>query len=117
MAAATAPLRRQISLDGGVSKLPVSSKERVLNESNIKQLIQLARELPERFPAIVDAEGRPAPADIEFGFLNDELRLFQIRPFLDSDQAQGNALLQSLDAPLMRNAEKLVNLTEKPSSP
>ncbi|MGR8948894.1 MAG: PEP/pyruvate-binding domain-containing protein, partial [Gammaproteobacteria bacterium] len=117
MAAATAPLRRQISLDGGVSKLPVSSKDSVLNEANIKQLIQFARELPDRFPAIVDAQGRSAPADIEFGFLNDELRLFQIRPFLDSHQAQGNALLQSLDAPLMRNAEKLVNLLEKPSPP
>ena len=117
MATATAPLRRQVSLEGGVSKLPVSTKDHVLNESNIKQLIALARELPSRFPAIVNSDGQPAPADIEFGFVNDELRLFQIRPFLDSDQAQGNTLLQSLDAPLADNAAKLINLQEKPTNP
>lgn len=115
MAAATAPIRRQIDLNGGVAKLPVSSNDRVLNASDIAHLIAFARELPNRFPAIVDAEGEAAPADIEFGFLDGELRLFQIRPFLDSVQAQGNGLLQSLDLPLAKNAKKIVELNASAS--
>ena len=113
MAAATSPIRRQVNLQGGVDKLPVSANDRVLTEQDIQLLIAFAKELPSRFPAIVDAQGKPTPADIEFGFLNNELKLFQIRPFLDSDQAQGNVLLQSLDIPLIDNAGVSVNLLEK----
>lgn len=111
-AAATAPIRRQVNPNGGVDKLPVSNRDRVLSDEDIAKLIVFAKELPHRFPAIVDAAGRSAPADIEFGFLDGELRLFQIRPFLDSDEAQENVLLQSLDAPLLENAQTIVPLDE-----
>ena len=100
MAQATAPIRRRVSLQGGVDKIPVSGADEVLNGSNIGDLIEFARELPQRFPAIVDADGQPAPADIEFGFLNDELKLFQIRPFLESSAARSSAYLKSLDQAL-----------------
>ena len=112
MAAATAPIRRQVNLQGGVVKLPVSTNERVLTQTDIKKLIVFAKQLPSRFPAIVNADGEPAPADIEFGFLNDKLRLFQIRPFLDSDAAQGDTLLLSLDKPLASNGAKLIDLQQ-----
>ena len=35
--------------------------------------------------------------DVEFGFLDERLRLFQLRPFLDSAYAQGNSYLQRMD--------------------
>jgi len=50
MAEATASIRRQVDLTGGVRKLPVSTSDRVLESGDIKQLIVLAKELPERFP-------------------------------------------------------------------
>ncbi len=112
MAEATAPIRRQVDLGGGVEKLPVSNADRVLIAGEISQLINLARELPERFPRVVDASGRAAPADIEFGFLDGELRLFQIRPFLDNDKTRGNQRLQELDAPLAQRADTEVTLGE-----
>lgn len=115
MAAATAAIRRKVDLSGGVKKLPVSSAERVLEKAEIAQLITLAADLPERFPAVVDASGNVAPADIEFGFLNGELRLFQIRPFLDSDHARGSELLRALDAPLAKRAHDAVTLDEVPA--
>lgn len=110
MAASTAPIRRQVDLTGGVKKLPVSSRDRVLDDGDIEQLIALAKQLPSRFPAIVDAAGNAAPADIEFGFLDGELRLFQIRPFLDSDKAQNNELLRELDGRLAERADHPVEL-------
>ena len=97
LAQASASLRRQISPDGGVSKLPASGADAVLAPAEIAQLIAFARALPEQFPAIVDADGEPAPADVEFGFENGELRLFQIRPFLDNAAARGNRYLIEMD--------------------
>ena len=114
MAEATASIRRKVDLTGGVKKLPVSSADRVLVDAEIKQLIELAKELPTRFPAVVDASGNTAPADIEFGFLDGELKLFQIRPFLDSERARGNDLLRQIDAPLAKRAADTVALDEIP---
>ncbi len=101
LARATAPWRRRIDPAGGVTKVPASGADTVLEGAEIDQLIALARVLPERVPGIVDADGRPAPADVEFGFLDGQLKLFQIRPFLESARARGNAYLTSLDAGLV----------------
>ena len=114
MAAATAPIRRKVDLSGGVRKLPVSTADRVLRDDEIAQLVTLARDLPTRFPEVVNAAGKPTPADIEFGFLDGKLALFQIRPFLDSDKALGNTVLHELDAPLAARRELPVKLDEVP---
>jgi len=114
MAQSTASIRRKINLTGGVQKLPVSSSDQILDDDEIAQLITFAKELPQRFPAIVDALGYAMPVDIEFGFLDGDLRLFQIRPFLDSDEARGNELLRELDAPLAAHAGATVALDEIP---
>lgn len=114
MAAATAPYRRQVDLSGGVARLPVSTADRVLSDDEIAQLVELARDLPSRFPAVVNAAGEAAAADIEFGFLDGELVLFQIRPFLDSDKALGNAMLRELDVPLAARRDLPLRLDEVP---
>ncbi len=98
LAQASAPLRRQIAATGGVTLLPASGRDAVLQPAEAALLVNLARELPQKFPPIVDAQGGAAPADIEFGFLNGELRLFQIRPFLDNAQARGAGYLVAMDA-------------------
>jgi hypothetical protein len=75
LTSATAPKKRVLLPQGGVSQVPASGAEAVLSPSEIQALRELAAGLPERFPPIVDAEGRPAPADIEFGFLKGRLVL------------------------------------------
>ena len=114
MAQATAPLKRRLSPRGGVRKVPASGGDYVLARAEIEQLIALARSLPERFPAIVDVSGETAPADIEFGFLDGRLQLFQIRPFLESRRARGNAYLNTLDANLKDLNVISVNMNEAP---
>ncbi|MGB5569369.1 MAG: PEP/pyruvate-binding domain-containing protein, partial [Sedimenticolaceae bacterium] len=89
LAMATAPWRRNPAPGGGVDRLPVSGDEAVLKPDEIKQLIRFAKELPDRFPPITDDQGNPAPADIEFVFLDGKLQLFQLRPFLESRKARG----------------------------
>jgi hypothetical protein len=114
LAMATAPWRRNPNPAGGVDKLPTSGSETVLQPSEIEKLITFAKELPEKFPPITDDEGNPAPADIEFGFLDGKLHLFQLRPFLESRHARGSSYLNKMDQSLQGNMSKTVNMQEVP---
>ena len=115
LAMATAPWRRNPSATGGVDKLPTSGDESLLQPDEIKQLIQFAKELPQRFPPITDDQGNPAPADIEFGFLDGKLHLFQLRPFLESRKARGSEYLSKMDESLEGSMDKTVNMREIPN--
>jgi hypothetical protein len=76
--------------------------------------MDFARTVPERFPQLQDAQGRPVPADIEFGFYRKRLMLFQIRPFLESTRARHNLFLNSLDSRLQQNHTLTVVLDDIP---
>ena len=115
LAMATAPWRRNPAPGGGVDKLPVSGDAAVLKPDEIKQLIRFAKELPDRFPPITDDQGNPAPADIEFGFLDGKLQLFQLRPFLESRKARGIGYLSEMDKSLQGTMDKTVNMLEVPN--
>jgi len=116
LAMATAPWRRMPAPGGGIETLPVSGDEAVLRPAEIRQLIRFAKELPRRFPPITDAAGKPAPADIEFGFLDGKLQLFQLRPFLESRQARGSTYLSRMDQAQGDNRNLSVDMQEVPHS-
>ena len=116
MGTATAPWQRQPAAGGGIEKLPATGSDTVLQPSEIERLITFARdELPKRFPPITDDAGQPAAADVEFGFVDGDLRLFQIRPFLESSSARGNAQLVEMDKALAASMSKTLNLSEVPA--
>jgi hypothetical protein len=115
MAHATEPYKRVLLSEGGVAKVRASGSEAVLNDTEIKLLMEFAVNVPERFPSLRESNGKPVPADIEFGFYQNRLMLFQIRPFLESVKARKNLLLNSLDDRLIQNHHKVVNLNEIPA--
>jgi hypothetical protein len=115
MGHATEPYKRVILKEGGMAKIPASGSEAVLNERDIKILMDFAASVSDRFPILKDAEGNPVPADIEFGFYNDELVLFQIRPFLESSRARQNLYLNRLDQSLQDKYMTVVDLDEIPT--
>jgi len=114
LATATAPWRRIPDPAGGILKLPASGSDTVLYPQELVRLVDFARHLPDQFPPITDDAGNAAPADVEFGFLDGQLRLFQLRPFLDSRAANGSVYLQSLDAALSSAASVSISLQEPP---
>jgi phosphoenolpyruvate synthase/pyruvate phosphate dikinase len=116
MAQATTPWKRVPGAEGGIEKAPASGADRVLQPAEIRQLLQLARDLPKRFPPIVDAQGQATAADIEFGFLQGKLALFQIRPFLESRAARGSQYLKALDAGVNSDSEARVDLDATPGA-
>ncbi len=110
LASATEPRARQILPGGGSALVPAQGPEVLLQPAEIEALLAVARSLPQRYPQLIDAQGRPAPADVEFAFANGRLYLNQIRPFLQSDRARSNAYLLSLDAGLRAAAGRKVEL-------
>ena len=114
LGSATAP-RKRVLLDGGGSALvPTSGAERLLSTANIDDLRNLVAQLPDWFDYLPPAERAAAVADVEFGFLDDKLYLFQIRPFVQSSAADENAYLRELDAGLDQTREFQVNMNEAP---
>jgi hypothetical protein len=116
LAQATSPWRRLLKASGGVDKELVGGSETVLKPDEIQQLIDLAQDLPQRYPSMLDAGGNPAPADIEFGFVGGKLQLFQIRPFLESVQARSNEYLNNLDKEMTSQLDQTVKLDELPQT-
>jgi phosphoenolpyruvate synthase/pyruvate phosphate dikinase len=114
LAHATEPEKRILLSEGGIKKIPASGAEAVLSQGDIAALVKLAGSVPERFPRLLDAQGEPVAADIEFGFYGDKLILFQIRPFLESAQARQNLFLNSLDQKLEDRRHVLVDLDKIP---
>ncbi len=116
LATATAPWRRVPDPAGGLEFLPSSGSDTVLQPAEIVQVIDFAKHLPEKFPPITDDEGNSAPADVEFGFLNGDLRLFQLRPFLESKMARGIDYLHQMEAQLQDTKSVTVDMNGVPGS-
>jgi hypothetical protein len=113
LAEASSPLRRVLNADGGLVKVPVSGNKSVLSKKNIQQLRWLARELPKRIP-MQDEQGESTAIDVEFGFKENQLILFQARPYLASHHAQKNRYLKDRDAAMHDSRQRRIVLDEEP---
>jgi hypothetical protein len=114
LATASAPWRYAPRPEGGVAKLRTSGSETLLDDAEVRTLVQLSLDLPARFPAIVDDEGKPTAADVEFAFVGGKLSLLQIRPFLESRRARASVYLHKMDEGLRSALSRRVRLSEVP---
>jgi len=115
MAHAAEPQKRIILSEGGMTKIEASGTQAVLNRKEIDLLIDFAGSVPDRFPRFKDTAGHPVPADIEFGFYQNKLVLFQIRPFLESSRARQSLYLNHLDQNLRDKQSLTVDLNGIPA--
>lgn len=106
LSSAVEPVMKRAASVGGVKTLPAPLSERVLSADEIAQLAELHQALPGKFPDMVDDNGQPLPADIEFGFVAGQLVLFQIRPFIDNPRARNNEFLRAMDRGLISASQK-----------
>ncbi|MEH6517525.1 MAG: PEP/pyruvate-binding domain-containing protein [Halioglobus sp.] len=114
LATATAPWRRVLVPAGGISKVPSSGSDTVLTAQNIRILQDFSSGLPSQFPSLVNEQGESVAADVEFGFVDDRLRLFQIRPFVESRAAESSQYLQRMDSEFLIDRVEPVDLLERP---
>ena len=118
LAQAKAPSKLELVTDGegGITSVPTSGSEFVLTRDEIAALLHLAQALKQRYEPELDSHSRPLPWDIEFGFLNGELRLFQIRPLASNPLTPSLPSLAEMDARVHENGDRPVDLN-RPVSP
>jgi len=113
LADATSPFMRLSDRVGGLKKVATPPTGFVLKQHEILQLIQLVKRIKKEFPQY-DHSTQSTAADIEFGFEKEQMRLFQVRPYLRSQSARNNQYLISLDQKMKNRAWRPVELSEVP---
>jgi hypothetical protein len=92
---AKAAYRRQLNPAGGLTLVPARDGA-VLNDRDKTALRRLAQEVAARYTPVLDANRRPRPWDIEFGFVDGELTLFQIRPLVERGPQLADRIVAAL---------------------
>ncbi len=112
---AKAPYRRRLAPTGGVDWIPAPAGP-VLESIEIGVLRALAAEVNDKYEAVSDDSGRQRPWDIEFGFVDGELTLFQIRPLVEKDTRTADTLMHRLRPGTQRKPRKtiMVDLMKPP---
>lgn len=113
LADASSSFMRLADRIGGLKKVTAPPTGMVLKQGEIQQLTQLVKQIKKEFPQYGDS-AQSIAADIEFGFENGQLRLFQVRPYLRSQNARNNQYLISLDQKMESRAGQAVELSEVP---
>ncbi|WP_299208580.1 PEP/pyruvate-binding domain-containing protein [uncultured Dokdonia sp.] len=94
LAPARQPDYIRLPTSGGTSSHHTTFESPILNEGNIKDIRALASKIRTTLTP-ESTEDRQA-YDVEFGFKDDKLWLFQIRPFVENKQAKSSEYLSSI---------------------
>lgn len=93
------PWKNQLLPSGGSAIVPSTGKDTVLEPDEIKQITDAGQTISQKFEPVHDPAGKPRPWDIEFGFKDGKLWLFQCRPFLGNDELKNIPALAPLEGP------------------
>jgi len=96
---AKAAYARRLAPAGGLALVPASDGA-VLTASDKAALRELADDVQRLYTPVLDANGRPRPWDIEYGFVGGELTLFQIRPLVERGPQLADRVVATLVAPV-----------------
>ena len=108
IAPAREPLYNGLPLTGGTIKKMATFEKAILNEQNIKEIRELATNVRQKMAKEVNAEYKGA-YDVELGFKDDKLWLFQIRPFVENKKALSSGYLESITPKIDKNKEVLLS--------
>ncbi len=86
-------LYKYLSTKGGTANGVTQLSERILTVDNIADIWRVCYTIHHEMPSA----GMSPPYDIELGFENSKLWLFQIRPFVENKKAVASNYLKSLD--------------------
>lgn len=107
LAPAREPSYNMLPASGGTKKAFTSFDSPILNQKNLNEIRSFASGLQLKMN---ETRGMIGPYDVEFGFLNDKLWLFQVRPFVENRNATGSAYLESITPKI--NANKRIPLNK-----
>jgi len=110
LAPARQPDYIRLPATGGTKKYSTSFEKPIINQKNIESLREVAKEIREKIPQQTDTDYEGA-YDVELGFQDDKLWLFQIRPFVENKNALSNGYLDSISP--KTNLEEYIDLDTK----
>jgi hypothetical protein len=101
------PFYRRLPATGGTRMLSTGFAQPILKLRNVNDLRALAGEINEKLPKAPGIETK-GPFDVELGFLDDKIWLFQVRPFVENKNAASSNYLASISPAIP--ADKRVSL-------
>jgi phosphoenolpyruvate synthase/pyruvate phosphate dikinase len=101
------PYRSIIDTQGGVEVVPSTGSEVVLTDAQVDELVEAGARIRDEFEASEDSEGRARPWDVEFGFAEGKLWLFQTRPFIGNESLANVPALASYDVPQAGGGDRI----------
>jgi len=89
---------------GGTEKGYGYFNQHILTSRELQQLRSLSEEIKQKLPGTpgIETEG---PYDVELGFKDEHIWLFQVRPYVENKKALSSAYLQNLDAKLPKGIQ------------
>jgi hypothetical protein len=100
------PYRRLLK-PGGSEIVASTGSEYVLSEAELEDLVTTAARIRDGFEPSPDSEGGARPWDVEFGFVDGKLWLFQARPFIGNESLANVSALAAYEAPQAGGAERV----------
>lgn len=89
------PFYNRLPESGGTKRMSTAFNQPILNAANVTALRAFADLVREKLPGTPGIES-DGPFDIELGFRDNKLWLFQVRPFVENKNARASAYLQSI---------------------
>ncbi|KYG71549.1 PEP/pyruvate-binding domain-containing protein [Roseivirga echinicomitans] len=77
---------------GGTEKRFTDYKDQILDQDKLASLRSMSKSLLQKLPEV----GIKGPYDVELGFHNDKIYLFQVRPFVENKKATTSEFLRSI---------------------
>jgi phosphoenolpyruvate synthase/pyruvate phosphate dikinase len=90
--------RRLLTPDGGSEIVPATGSDYVLSPEEVAKLTAAAQKISQSLEPARDPSGNPRAWDIEFGFAEGKLWLFQVRPFIGNEDMQNVPALAALES-------------------
>jgi phosphohistidine swiveling domain-containing protein len=100
------PWRRLIVPGSGTRIVPSTGREFVLTPEEVKAITAAGLKIRKTLKPALDKNGRPKAWDIEYGFANGKLWLFQVRPFIGNEDFSNIPALAGLDKDLKKDNSK-----------
>ncbi|MEP3836114.1 MAG: PEP/pyruvate-binding domain-containing protein, partial [Algibacter sp.] len=110
LAPAREPYYNRLPITGGTEKKSATFETPILNQQNISEIRNLAKTIRATLPTETNSDYGGA-YDVELGFKDDKLWLFQIRPFVENKKALSSGYLESI-TPVIDN-NKAILLSKK----
>ncbi len=104
-APAREPTFNRLPSQGGTKKYFATFEYPILSDDNIHSLREIAEQIRQQLPFAPGIETK-GPFDVELGFKDDELWLFQVRPFVENKNAAASEYLHSLN-PDIRGGKRI----------